>query len=160
LGNFAASLEAFREAKVRFPNSDYAWDGIADVLKEMGEHELSLLAYREAEERFPDNPVPFNGYVSALRAQGRRDEAVKYALTVANRFPDNALLGRASVRLYETEAGITKPPASIKNPCDSMEECPRNPGLCRRPLSNRCRHSGSLGYLEDRLRIMPDNGDY
>ena len=44
LGNFAASLEAFREARLRFPHSEYAWVGIADVLNEMGRHESSLAA--------------------------------------------------------------------------------------------------------------------
>ena len=159
LGNFAASLEAFREAKIRFPDSGYAWDGIADVLNEMGEHELSLLAYREAEERFPDNPVPFNGYVSVLRAQGRRNEAVKYALEVANRFPDNAVT-RSSLGAALRDRGRYY--QAVRQYQESLRLDGRNiiailgyvSALCLTDAGTR----GALDDLEDRLRIMPDNG--
>lgn len=159
LGSFAASLEAFREAKIRFPHSEYAWVGIADVLNEMGRYELSLTAYSEAQERFADSPVPFNGYVSVLRSQGNRKKAVEYALTVVARFPGDAV-SRSGLASALRDCG--KYYQAVRQYQAALQLDGRNirtilgfvGAFC---LTNAGVH-GALEYLEERLRIMPDNG--
>jgi tetratricopeptide (TPR) repeat protein len=91
MGRFEASLSAYREAKLRFPQSQYAWNGVADVLKESGRFEESLEAYREAQRLFPNSSVPRNGYVATLRAQGRRTDALQEALDLVKQFPDDVV---------------------------------------------------------------------
>jgi tetratricopeptide (TPR) repeat protein len=158
LGRFAASLETFNEAKARFPNSEYAWVGIADVLKEMGKHELSLSSYLEAQERFPDSPVPLNGCVSVLRAQGRRTEAIQYALKVVDRFPDDSV-SRSSLASALRDRGryyqaVRQYKAALRLDGRSVVTILGYVGtLCLTDAGAQ----GALEYLEDRLRKMPDN---
>jgi tetratricopeptide (TPR) repeat protein len=158
MGNFAASLEAFREARIRFPHSEYAWVGVADVLNEMGEHALSLAAYNEAQERFPDSSVPFNGYVSVLRAQGKRKMAIEYALTVVQRFPSDAV-SRSSLALALRDRG--KYSSALRQYQVSLRLDGKNPKIIIGYLGTLCLTNagsqGALEYLEDRLRIMPGN---
>ena len=52
MGLFDASLVGFREARVRFPNSSYAWNGEADVLKEAVRFDEALSAYKSVIARF------------------------------------------------------------------------------------------------------------
>lgn len=158
LGSFDASLEAFREAKLRFPNSEYAWVGIADVLNELGKHESSLAAYNEAQEKFSDSPVPFNGYVSVLRAEGKRRMAIEYALKVVQRFPNDAV-SRSSLALALRDRG--KYSDAVRQYQAALRLDGRNPKIILGYLSALCLTSagsrGALEYLDDSLRIMPDN---
>ena len=83
-----ALSELSRCSYYRFPSSDYAWVGNADVLKEMGRYSEAKSAYREAQIKFPDSPVPFNGLVSVIRYEGNHMGALKEAFAVAKRFPE------------------------------------------------------------------------
>ncbi len=158
LGSFGAALAAFQEAKIRFPESDYAWVGIADVLREMGKFEQSLTAYREAEERFPDVPVPFNGYVSVLRAQARRRDAIEYALKVVGRFPYDAV-SRAQLAATLRDQGkyyqaLGSYEAALRLDRKNFLTVLGYVGtLCLTDAGIQ----GSLNYLEDSLRIMPEH---
>ncbi len=158
LGYFAASLEAFKEARIRFPQSEYAWVGIADVLKEIGSYDLSLAAYEEAQKIFPGSPVAFNGYVSVLRFKGDRKAAVEYALTVVQNFPDDAVsrsgLAAALRDLGKYSDAMRQYQASLRiDGGDTRTILGYAATLCLTSAGTR----GSIDYLNDRLKMMPDN---
>jgi tetratricopeptide (TPR) repeat protein len=91
-GMFDAALQAYRDAKVRFPDSSYAWNGEADVLKEAGRYHEAITMYKIARTRFADDPVPHNGLVSTLRRMGLLKEATREAQRNIRKFPDDPIV--------------------------------------------------------------------
>ena len=116
MGQFEASLEAYKLASLRFPGASYAWNGIGDVLKEAGRYEESITAYQQAQRRFPDSSVPRNGLVATLRAQGNRREALQEAIGVLKDFPDDRSFRlRPSRELLLRMASTISPFSSTKS---------------------------------------------
>jgi tetratricopeptide (TPR) repeat protein len=124
-GHFQAALNAYQEAKDRFPNEPYAFDGYADVLSEMGRYQEAIKQYKEAQARFPDEPVAYNGEVSVLRAQGELRKAVKAAVNNTKQFPEDAvtrgnlagclsMIGKSDEATRHYEHAISLAPSNIR----------------------------------------------
>lgn len=155
LSLFSAALEAYRESTIRFPDSEYAWVGVADVLHEMGKCDASLEAYRIAQLRFPDSAVPFNGYISVLRTLGRRRQAIFHGLRAAKRFPTDAVT-RANLGGALREDGRYY--QALRSYEAAIQLDGRNVRIIQGYVGSLSQMDGgmekALEFLEDRLRTI------
>lgn len=90
--NYAIAIKTFDEVIERFPDNpetDRAWAGKGEALRDMWLFDDALEVYKAAKIRYPNEKVLWCGYAAVLRELGQIDSAQKEYFDIKKRFPDD-----------------------------------------------------------------------